>query len=72
MRPVSASVATFGVAAHRRFHYILTGGFGRRWPGKNPESGLREIRRVHDSNAGTVLPSYGLNSITRIAGGRPD
>ncbi len=54
----------------RRFNYILTGGFGLRWPKQKPESGLLELRLVHYSNAGTVLPNYGLNSIALVAGWR--
>ena len=57
------------IEINRRFNFILTGGFGLRFP-KASESGLLEIRLVHYSNAGTVLPNYGLNSIALVAGWR--
>jgi Lipid A 3-O-deacylase (PagL) len=75
-RPYFVFQAGFGwtdleiIEINRRFNYILTGGFGLRWPRERPESGLLEIRLVHYSNAGTVLPNYGLNSIALIAGWR--
>jgi len=58
------------IEINRRFNYILTGGFGLRFPKQSPESGLLELRLVHYSNAGTVLPNYGLNSIALVAGWR--
>ena len=75
-RPYFVFQAGFGwtdleiIEINRRFNYILTGGFGLRWAGEKPESGLLEIRLVHYSNAGTVLPNYGLNSIALVAGWR--
>jgi Lipid A 3-O-deacylase (PagL) len=77
-RPYFVFQAGFGwtdleiIELDRRFNYVLTGGFGLRWPGKKPESGLLELRLVHYSNAGTVLPNYGLNSIALVAGWRLD
>ncbi len=75
-RPYFVFQAGFGwtdleiIEINRRFNYILTGGFGLRWPKEKPESGLLELRLVHYSNAGTVLPNYGFNSIALVAGWR--
>jgi hypothetical protein len=68
-------MALFSVAGNRRFHYILTAGFGLWRPGRKWKPECWERRLVRDTKAGTALPSdglYGRNSIALIAGGRPD
>ena len=53
----------------RRFNFILMGGLGARPKGDDGPLSV-EIRLVHYSNAGTVLPNYGLNSIALVGGWR--
>ena len=57
------------IEINRRFNYILVGGLGARPKGEDGRLSL-EIRLVHYSNAGTVLPNYGLNSIALVGGWR--
>ena len=53
----------------RRFNFILVGGLGARPGGEDGRLSV-EIRLVHYSNAGTVLPNYGLNSLALVGGWR--
>jgi hypothetical protein len=74
-RPYVALEAGFGwtnldiIEINRRFNFILIGGFGAR-PGGESSPFSIEIRLVHYSNAGTVLPNYGLNSLALVGGWR--
>jgi hypothetical protein len=76
-RPYVAAHAGFGwtnlriIELNRRFNFILEGGFGGLAPGLNGRVSW-EVRLVHYSNAGTVLPNYGLNSIGLIGAWRID
>jgi hypothetical protein len=74
-RPYVALHAGFGwtdlriIELERRFNFILEGGLGGRAPGLDGRLSF-EIRLVHYSNAGTVPPNYGLNSIALIGAWR--
>ena len=74
-RPYLALQAGFGwtdlnvIEIDRRFNFILVGGLGARPGGEDGRLSL-EIRLVHYSNAGTVLPNYGLNSLALVGGWR--
>jgi hypothetical protein len=76
-RPYVAVHAGFGwtnlqiIELNRRFNFILEGGFGGLAPGLDRRLSF-EVRLVHYSNAGTVLPNYGLNSIGLIGAWRID
>ena len=54
----------------RRFNYILQAGIGLRWNQPNGGAWTFETRINHLSNAGTVLPNLGLNSIVFLGGWR--
>jgi len=74
-RPYLALQAGFGwtnldvIEIDRRFNFILEGGFGVR-PGGEADPFSLEVRLVHYSNAGTVLPNYGLNSVALVGAWR--
>ena len=74
-RPYLALQAGFGwtdlsiIEINRRFNFILCGGFGVR-PGGDADPFSIEVRLVHYSNAGTVLPNYGLNSLALVGAWR--
>jgi hypothetical protein len=76
VRPYLALQAGFGwtdldvIEIDRRFNYILSGGIGMRWPRWSHGDGILEVRILHYSNAGTVLPNLGLNSIVLVGGWR--
>ncbi|HEX4439578.1 MAG TPA: acyloxyacyl hydrolase [Thermoanaerobaculia bacterium] len=57
------------IEINRRFDFILCGGFGVR-PGGETSPFSVEIRLVHYSNAGTVPPNYGLNSLALVGAWR--
>jgi hypothetical protein len=54
----------------RRFNYILQAGVGVRWNRPGGGAWAFEARINHLSNAGTVLPNLGLNSIVFLGGWR--
>ena len=54
----------------RRFNYILQGSLGARGRLDDGSSWTLEARFDHISNAGTVLPNLGLNSVVFLAGWR--
>jgi hypothetical protein len=54
----------------RRFNYILQGGVGLRWNQPAGGAWTLEARIDHLSNAGTVLPNLGLNSLVFLGGWR--
>jgi hypothetical protein len=53
---------------NRRFNFILEGGPGMRWNVAPNHAWFLELRWLHYSNAGTVLPNLGLNSVTALGG----
>ena len=75
-RPYLALQAGFGwtdlnvIEINRRFNFILVGGLGRAARRRGRAGLSLEIRLVHYSNAGTVLPNYGLNSLAFVGGWR--
>jgi hypothetical protein len=54
----------------RRFNYILQASLGARWNRPGGGAWTLEARINHLSNAGTVLPNLGLNSIVFLGGWR--
>ncbi len=54
----------------RRFNYILLAGLGIRWNRPKGGAWTFEARMNHLSNAGTVLPNLGLNSVVFLGGWR--
>jgi hypothetical protein len=54
----------------RRFNYILQACVGVRWNRPEGNAWTLEARISHLSNAGTVLPNLGLNSVVFLAGWR--
>jgi len=53
---------------NRRFNYILQGGPGLRIAVDDRHAWLVQVRWLHYSNAGTVPPNLGLNSVV-VTGG---
>jgi Lipid A 3-O-deacylase (PagL) len=54
----------------RRFNYILQASVGVRWNRPDESAWTLEARISHISNAATVLPNLGLNSIVFLGGWR--
>lgn len=54
----------------RRFNYLLQGSVGVRRRLPNGSAWTLEARLAHISNAGTVLPNLGLNSLVFLGGWR--
>jgi hypothetical protein len=54
----------------RRFNFRIEGSFGLRIPAGETSAWTLEGRYQHTSNAGTVLPNQGLNSIVGLVGFR--
>jgi lipid A 3-O-deacylase PagL len=53
---------------NRRFNFILEGGPGIRWNVSGGRAWTIDLRWLHYSNAGTVLPNLGLNSVVALGG----
>jgi len=53
---------------NRRFNFILQGGPGIRWNVSGGHAWTFDLRWLHNSNAGTVLPNLGLNSVVALGG----
>jgi lipid A 3-O-deacylase PagL len=76
-RPYLGVHAGFGwtdlriIELDRRFNFILEGGLGARPPSFGGRLSF-EIRLVHYSNAGTVPPNYGLNTLALVGAWRFD
>ena len=56
------------VEIDRRFNYILQGGPGMRFAAEGTHAWYVQARWLHYSNAGTVLPNLGLNSVVLTGG----
>ena len=54
----------------RRFNFILQAGVGVRGTPSLDRAWMVEARLLHCSNAGTVLPNLGLNSVVLLGGWR--
>ena len=54
----------------RRFNFRIEGSFGLKFPSGGTSAWTVEGRYQHTSNAGTVFPNQGLNSIVGIVGFR--
>jgi hypothetical protein len=55
---------------NRRFNFILQGGLGVVGSPERDQSWTLEARWLHCSNAGTVLPNLGLNTVVLLIGWR--
>ncbi len=55
---------------NRRFNFLLQGALGVRRSLQNGQAWTLEMRWVHISNAGTVKPNLGLNSLVFLFGWR--
>jgi hypothetical protein len=53
---------------NRRFNFVLQGGPGIRWKAYGNHAWMLDLRWLHYSNAGTVLPNLGLNCVVALGG----